>query len=147
MSSSYTLTNTAADIDSAIDRVVGADVDLSSVSTNSDNIATSGAIKTYVDGEVETKKLSTGYDVLSSSSGTVSTDGFLILKVSDAATFFSSTTVTVNVGSAQFRQRLTGSAIGHMCIPIAAGESYSIAVSNTANASVTVTRFFKAFGS
>ena len=145
MSSSYTLTNTAADIDSAIGRVVGADVDLTSVSNNSDSIATSGAIKSYVDGEIQTKEFSTGYDIISAS-GSVSTDGFIILKISSATNnFFSSTTITVDIGSAQFRQRQGGADIGHMCVPIAAGETYTISVSNTANANVTVTKFFKAF--
>ena len=47
--SSYTLTNTAADIDSAIARVVTAD---SAPIDNSSNMVTSGGVKGYVDAQI-----------------------------------------------------------------------------------------------
>jgi len=48
---SYTLTNNASDIDSAISRVVAAE---STPTLNSQNMVTSGGVKSYVDTEVST---------------------------------------------------------------------------------------------
>ena len=147
--SSYTLTNTAADIDSAIARVVTAD---SAPIDNSSNMVTSGGVKQYFDEKITTlntqisnlsqdittvseseRSFGTGYSTLSAS-GTAPSDGFIL-----AQNYSSSGTrlswLKVVAAGITFEDRIDAFNFGrnrkhNLCVPIAKGESYAVSRTN-----------------
>lgn len=140
----FILDNTAEEINEAIHKVTNPDTNLSGTLNDDPSLITAGAVKTYVDDSIENKKLSTGYQTLNNS-GTASSDGFLIIKIGNVGNnFFQTTTATVNIGGLDFTYRMNSTQIGHMCLPIANGESYSASYTQSADLSVTFQVRFKA---
>ena len=132
----YTLSNSAAIIDSAITRVASAD---DTPVANSQNMVTSAGVKTYVDTQIpqtieaSRKTFDTGYADISLS-GTASSDGF-ILAQNHSTSGVRLSWLKVVVGGVTFEDRVDGFNFGYnrkhnLCVPIAAGESYAITNNN-----------------
>lgn len=139
--SEYTLSNSAAVIDSAITRVASAD---SEPTANSQNMVTSTGIKAYVDTEITDIEagFDTGYTDLTNS-GTVSSAGFLIIQVGGVANDFATVSVSVQIGSTYFSLSGHGVTIHLTSLPISKGDSYNVIASSSNNQTVPITVKFK----